>query len=204
MTAWAAAAGVAALLTLAPAANAALYCCDDAHGKKVCADRMPTACVGRDTTLKNERGTSRISGMLTPEQRALREEEEAQKKREIEEKLEKRRQDLALLNTYANTSDIDRARERAEKDVQAQIAAAEKKIADAAAKKKKFDTEAEFYKGKSLPEDLRRSLKDLEFEVKAQGDLIENKKKELAGLQAKYDADKKRYEELQKAKLKPR
>jgi hypothetical protein len=194
----------AGLMLLAPAANAGLYCCNDPSGKKVCGDTMPKSCIGRDTTLRDKGTTKQIEGMLTPEQRALREEEEERKRKAEEVDKEQRRRDLALLNTYVSVKDIDVARERAEGEVQSQIKAAEAKIAAAEGKRKKLEREAEFYKNKQMPEDINRGMKDAEFEIKAQSELIDAKKKDFATIKVKFDADKKRYEELQKARNAPR
>lgn len=196
----------AAVLTLlTPVANAALFCCVDANGKKVCGDSLPPACIGRDATMKGERGPVRhIEGQLTPERRAQRDEAARQKKQEEEARMEQRRQDQALLNTYISEKDIDVARERAEKGVHNEIKAAEGKIAAAQARRKKFEAETEFYKNKTLPEEVRRGIKDTEFEIKAQGELIESKKKDLDAIRSKFDADKARYQELVKARAVPR
>jgi len=193
------------MLLLAPAANAALYCCLDAAGKKVCGDTMPSVCIGRSTTLKSEgKPAKQIEPPPTPEQRAQREAEEKRKKEEEAALVEQRRQDQALLNTYVSEKDVDAQRERAEQDVHTQIKNAEAKIAAAQTRRKKYEAEAEFYKNKPLPEEVRRGLKDAEFEITAQSELIENKKKDLEAIRVKFDADKKRYQEIVKARAAPR
>lgn len=178
-------------------AAAPLYCCKDDNGRKICADRVPSQCVGRDYTIKTDAGTKVVEGMLTQEERALRE-VEAKKKREADEaRMEQRRKDQALRNTYASEKDIDVAKLRTEKVVRDTIKQAEEKIVAAEKRKKKFESEGEFYKNKTLPDDVRRGIKDAEFEIKAQGELIEAKKKELADTEARFDQEKKRFRELQ-------
>jgi Spy/CpxP family protein refolding chaperone len=195
---------VAVALLAATPASAGLYCCEGKDGKRTCGDVMPPSCIGRQTTLKDERGTKVIEMPLTAEQRAKRAEEAEQKKAQEEALREQRRQDQALLTTYMSAKDIDVARARAEKEVEDQIKAATDKIATATARRKKYDGESEFYKNKPLPEEIRRGIKDTEFEIKAQTELVENKKKELKEVRAKFDADKKRYEDVVKARAMPR
>lgn len=185
------------LTASAPLFAAPLYCCKDDNGRKVCADRVPPQCVGRDYTIKTEQGTKVVEGMVTAEERALREVEAKKKKEADEARMEQRRKDQALRNTYASEKDIDAAKLRVEKDLKDTIKQAEGKIEAAEKRKKKFEGEAEFYKNKTLPDDLRRGIKDAEFEIKAQGELIEAKKKELGDLETRFVAEKKRYREIQ-------
>lgn len=180
-----------------PLFAAPLYCCKDDNGRKVCADRVPPQCIGRDYTVRTERGTKVVEGMLTREERALREIEAKKKKEADEARMEQRRKDQALRNTYASEKDIDIAKGRAEKDITDTIKQAESKIEAAEKRKKKFEGEGEFYKNKALPDDVRRGIKDAEFEIKAQGELIEAKQKELGDLETRFVAEKKRYREIQ-------
>ena len=122
---------------------------------------------------------------------------EALRKRELEEQArEQRRQDQALLQTYTSAQDIDRSQARAELEVGAAIKGAEERIAAARQQRKKFEDEAEFYKKKSLPQDIAKGLRDSGHEIKTQQELLDVKRKDLASIQAKYDADRKRYAEL--------
>jgi hypothetical protein len=109
---------------------------------------------------------------------------------------EQRRKDRALLDTYGSERDIDTQRSRAEGEVQVAIKQAELKIADAKKRRQKLEAEAEFYKNKALPDTVAKGMKEVDFEIKAQQDLIDLKQKELAAVRVKYDAEKKRYQEL--------
>ena len=49
--------------------------------------------------------------------------------------------------------------------------------------------------------DVQKGLEDTGLEIKSQESVIEAKKKEIGVIQAKYDDDLKRYQDLQRRKL---
>lgn len=186
------------------AAAQSLYCCQTAQGKKACADRLPDQCIGRAYTIRQPGGKiQRVEGMLSPEQRAAKQAADRQRKVEEEARAEQRRLDRALLATYASERDIDVARERAEKDLIAAIKQAEEKIAAAEKRIARYGREAEFYKDKGLPDDIRRGKQDAEFEIRAQRELIVSKRKDLEAMQARFADEKRRYSELTRARSLP-
>lgn len=185
-----------------PALAANMFCCSDERGKQACGDILPQACIGRVYREINERGMTVkvIEAPLTAEQRAQRAAEEKQRKeREAIEK-EQARLDAALLQTYGSAEDIEVMRKRAQADTQASIAAAEQKIAEARKRRLRFENEAEFYKKKELPPEVRKGLKDADFEIQAQENLIEAKNKELDTIKAKYDEDRRRFLEVSRSR----
>lgn len=183
-----------------PAAAQQLFCCQ-AQGKKICGDRLPDQCIGKPHTVRGPGGAVRqVEGMLSLEQRAAKDAEEKRKQAEQEAQAEQRRRDGALLATYTSERDIDTARERAEGDVQASIKQAAEKIGAAEKRRRKLDNEAEFYKGKEIPESVRRGQKDLDFEVGVQRELIAAKKKDLETIREKYATEKRRFQELMSAR----
>lgn len=193
----------AAAASLPAAAAANILCCNDERGKQVCGDLLPAACVGRAYREIGPNGAvvRQVEAPLTPEQRALRAAEERKKKEAEEAAKEQRRLDAALLQTYGSEADIDLMRQRAESDTMAGVKAAEAKIAEAQKRRKKFENEAEFYKKRTLPPEVEKGLKDADFEIQAQQDLIAAKKKDLEAIKAKYDEDKRRYQELKRVRV---
>lgn len=184
-------------LSISPAQAGKLFCCE-VNGQKTCGDILPAQCAARGYTELNKQGVAvrQVAPPLTPEQQAQKEAEE-QRKKEAEAALkEQKRKDQALLNTYSSEKDIDLARTRAEQDVDGQIKQAENKLADAQKRLKKLKDEAEFYKKGTLPPELNKNLRDTEYDIKAQGELIEARKKDLVGVRARFEADKQRYIEL--------
>jgi hypothetical protein len=182
------------LLIAAPALAESLYCCKGDRGGKICADRLPKQCIGKPHTIRDGSGrTTRVEGFLSPGERKAREAEE-QKKRDAEEvQAERQRQDRALLATYGNVRDIDNAHERAREDVAAAIAEAERRVDAATKRRAKYDSEAEFYKKKAVPAEIKRGIRDSENEIKSQTELIELKRKELDSLAARFADERERY-----------
>jgi len=138
-----------------------------------------------------------VDAPLTAEQRAQRAEEEKQRKEEEARQKEQQLQDQALLNTYANLEDIEAMRKRALDEVGKSIKAAEGRIAEIRVRRKKFEDEAEFYKKKTLPPEIKKGLLDTEYEIRSQQSVIEAKHKETGAIQAKYDGDRARFLDLQ-------
>ena len=189
------------LLSLAlplPALAANIFCCNDERGKQVCGDILPMACVGRAYREINQVGmvVRIVEAPLSPELRAQRAAEERKKQEAEEAEREQRRMDAALMQTYATESDIDLMRQRAEADVYKAIAAANDKIAEAEKRRKKFENEAEFYKKKQVPPEVEKGLKDEDYEIRAQEELIEAKKREFDLIKAKYDEDRRRFRDM--------
>lgn len=187
---------LAALSVSLPAASAAsIFCCADEHGKQVCGDILPPVCVGKAYREISQSGMTmrQVEAPLTPEQKAQRAAEERRKKREEEAAREQHRLDQALLQTYSTEEDIELMRKRAQNDVLASIKAAMTKIEEAKLRRKKFEDEAEFYKKRTLPPEVEKGLKDADFEITAQENLIASKQKEMDAIKVKYDEDRRRF-----------
>ena len=174
------------------------FCCNDASGKQVCGDILPQACYGRAYRELGSNGQTirTVDAPLTAEQRSQREAEEEKRKREEEKRKEQQRKDQALLNTYGSEQDIELMRKRAEGDVLKAIANAEKKIVEIRQQRKKFENEAEFYKKKTLPHEVKKGMDDADSDINSQEVFIAEKRKELEVIHAKYDEDKRRFVEL--------
>lgn len=175
-----------------------LFCCIDASGKQVCGDILPHECYGRAYRELGDSGRTlrTIEAPLTAEQRAQRVADEQKRKAEETALKEQQRKDQALLNTYGTVQDIEAMRLRAQEDVKKSIKAAEVKIVEIRAQRKKLENEAEFYKKKQLPPEIQRGLRDVDTEVKAQESIIEAKRLELDIIRDKYDDDKRRFIEI--------
>jgi hypothetical protein len=190
----------------APAAAQKLYkYTDPATGQVVYTDKLPPNVAGKANEQLSPQGTvvRRNEAALTPEQIAAK---EAERKRKIEEDLaakEEKRKNLALLNTYPTERDIDEARARALKANEDSIKEAELKLAEAGKRKQSLAGEAEFYKKRAMPAQLKEEIQANEAEIKLQADLLEKKKKESAAINARYDEDLRRYRGLAKAGLAP-
>ena len=198
-----------AALLLAFAAQASaqqrLYKCVDSQGKVYYTQLPPKECQGKESQELSRQGNvlKRNEGMLTPEQQAAR---EAERKRALEDEQlarEERRKNQALLNTYSSEKDIEEARGRALKQAEQAIRDSEIKIAEGEKRGKLLDTEKEFYARKTLPAKLQEDIKNNEIEVRNHTVLLDAKKKEISTINAKYDGDKRRYQELIRGKPAP-
>jgi hypothetical protein len=133
---------------------------------------------------------------LTAEQQARRDAELAKKEEQKKKAAEERRRTLALLSTYSSEKDINTARDRALAEVDKNMKEASKRLEEANKKKRKLDSDKEFYKGKALPAQVKAQIVDNEKEIKAQQAAVEAKLKEMEDVRARFAEEKKRYLEL--------
>lgn len=188
------------LLLAATSTQAAseFYCCQDSNGRRVCSDTLPDQCRGRPYRVLDSGGnvTREVGPPLTPEEKAQQAQENQRKKQQEEAAREQQRKDQALLDTYATPQDIDLAQRKAENDVNLAIAASQAKLGEAGKKRQKLANEAEFYKKKRLPAELDKNLRTVDHEIKVEQELLDVKKHDLETIRNKYEADRKRYQEL--------
>ena len=197
----------AAALMLAPLAADAqtnkeqyTYRCVGKDGKKYYGQTIPDACLGRPLELINKQGlvVKRID--LEGEEKArLAKEAEAEKKREAElaEKDQVRRT-RALLATYTSEKDIEDSRNRDLRNHDRGVQEVEKRIADIQKRQQQLQKELALFNeaGKgSPPARLKEEITNAEIDLKAQQSLLEAKKKEAQAINARYDDDKRRYQE---------
>lgn len=196
---------VAAVLALAPLAALAqpkgqlTYRCTSKDGKKYYGSTIPQQCYGRPVEQLNAQGL--VVKRIDPdgeEKARLAKEAEAEKKREDEAAgRESGRRNRALLATYTSEKDIDDARRRALADNQKAVTEVEMRIEALKKRREGYDKELEFYKGKSKPPAvLQENIRNAEIDLQAQESLLAAKKKEVDGINARYDEDRKRYVEL--------
>jgi hypothetical protein len=197
---------LAASLALLPfAAHAQSYRCVGKDGKKYYGSTVPAQCLGQPVEQLNAQGmvVKRIDAAASAADREKKAaEEEERKKREAISKEEGRR-NRALLATYTSEKDIDEARVRALKDNEGAVADIDKRIAGLRKRLQEQKKEMEFYTGQNKPPaKLTNDIRNTEFDIKTQEDLLAAKKKEVVQINARYDEDKKRYNELTKSSAK--
>jgi chromosome segregation ATPase len=190
-----------ALLPLAAGAQSA-YRCVGKDGKKYYGSAVPPECLGQPVEQLNSQGmvVKRFDAAASAAEREKKAaEEEERKKREAISKEEGRR-NRALLATYTNEKDIDQARGRALKENEGAVKDIEVRIGALRKRQDELKKELEFYQGKNKPPaKLEQDVKNAEFDLKTQQDLLAAKKKEVEQINARYDEDKKRYNELTKS-----
>lgn len=189
---------VLAALWLPEVASAQLLYCCEVKGRRSCGDALPPQCFGLPYTVRSVGGrlVRSVEAPLTPEQLKAKEELEKRKKEEEAARKEQARLDSALLATYASEAEIDRGLARVEADFLTEITAAQAKIAAAEKRKRDAIGDPELYKKRGMPDDLKRKVQDIDYEIRTQSDLVESKKKDLETARAKFAADRQRYVEL--------
>ncbi|HET7765385.1 MAG TPA: DUF4124 domain-containing protein [Burkholderiales bacterium] len=175
-----------------------LYKCKDASGRVYYTQVPPRECLGRDTQELNKSGmvVKETGRVPTAAESKAQEAERKKKAEEAEKEKEERRKNLALLNTYASEKDIEDQRARALKEAQTAIEDTEKHITGLQKRQKDLEAEKEFYTKKPIPPKVRQEISNNEIEIKNQTALLEEKKKEISHINARYDEDKRRYVEL--------
>jgi hypothetical protein len=192
----------AAAMAIAPlAAEAQSFRCVGKDGKKYYGSAVPQQCIGQPIEQLNSQGSviRRIDPEGDEKQRIAKEAEAAKKKEVDAAQREESRRNRALLATYTSEKDIDEARARALADNEKQVKEVEVRIGDIKKRQSKFEKELEFYAGKNKPPaKLNEDMKNAEIDLRAQENLLTVKKKDVTGINARYDEDKRRYLELTK------
>jgi hypothetical protein len=210
---------LAAGLALAPmAAEAQSYRCVGADGKKYYGSTIPPECRGLLVEQLNSQGqvTQRLDPQGDEKQRLAKEAEAAKKREEDGIAKEASRRNRALLATYTSEKEIDEARRRTLTENEKAIKEVELRIEAIKKRQAAYSKEMEFYqdgaaskqaadkKGKpgvpppsaKPPPKLLDDIKTAEVDLQAQENLLGTKLKEVEGINAKYDEDKRRYLEL--------
>jgi len=175
--------------------------CVSKDGKKYYGSTVPPQCLGQPVEQLNREGMviKRFDAQASAAEREKKvEEDEERKKREAISK-EQGRRNRALLATYTNEKDIDQARGRALKDNEGAVKDIEKRIGGLKTRLSTLKKELEFFSGKTKPPaKLADDIRNTEFDIQTQEQLLAAKKRDVEQINARYDDDKKRYLELTK------
>ena len=171
-----------AALAFAPlAAEAQTYRCVGKDGKKYYGQSIPPQCVGVTVEQVSGSGTvlKRIEPQATADDRAKKDAEEADRRKQAAASKDQVRRDQALLATYASEKDVEDMRRRALEDNQRIVKDLEGKIASLKQRKS-----------------AAKGDKTVDSELGMQENMLAERNKEGAAINAKYDDDKRRYLEL--------
>ena len=194
----------AAVLLIAPlAADAQSYRCVGKDGKRYYGQIVPQECMGLPVEQLNAQGM--VIGRIDPEgsekERLAKEAAEVKKRQNDAAARETARRNRALLATYSSERDIDEARTRALAANNKQVREAEERLEAVRKRQSGFQKELEFYSGKNKPPaKLLDDIKNVELDLKLQEGAVDAKKREVEGINAKYDEDRRRYRELNNPK----
>lgn len=190
------------LLTLglalaAPVQASRSFCCSLDDGNRSCGDVLPETCRNRAYVELNERGVRvrSVEAPLNASQQAARDAQLKKQKEADLQALDQKRRDTALLATYATDKELDRTRDRLITELERSIKNIEAKLEAANKEKAKLAKDGEFYKGK-LPNTLTSAMKRNQATIEAEQQSIQAKKKEIEQVTARFEADRKRLQEL--------
>jgi hypothetical protein len=178
---------------LPAAAQAGIYTCTDAQGRRITSDRPIAACLDRE---QRELGKMGIVRKVHPPSYTAEERAKLDKQREIEEEqlaraAEEKRRDRALLIRYPSQTVHDKERAEALSQVDEVIKAVNKREDSLVEQRKEIDTELEFYKGdpNNAPAWLRRKLEDNQKQTQVQKRFLDEQNQEKQRINARFDEE---------------
>jgi len=181
------------------------YRCVTKAGRKYYGSTVPPQCNGELVEALSAQGTVlfRIDPPLTPEQKAAKAEEDRKAaeaeaaRREEERKAEvQARRDRALLQTYADESDIERVRQRALNDNRAAAAQVQARINQLKARQAQLAKESAKYTTSNMPAKLLQDTRAVSYDLTLQEQLLGTRRKEAEEINARYDEEKRKYRAL--------
>ncbi len=180
------------------AAAAGMYKWTDDKGVVHYSDQMPPEAVNKGTVVFDKQGRpiKKIEAAPTAEELKAKEAEDEHQKAIARVRDEQTRKDMALLQSYTSGDEIDFARNRAISAVSNQIKSAEAYTAEMTRRQQELEKKKAALGDKPVPAALESELKGLNDEIGRQGRLLAQKKDELATINARYDVDKRRWQEI--------
>ncbi len=186
------------LAVAASAAQADIYTCVDANGKKLTSDRLIPACVDREQRVLNSDGSLKrvIPPNPTADERADIENRQQQEALAGAVRREAIRRDRNLLQRFPNEAAHQKAREAALEDTRKALRISEARLAALEKERKPLMDETEFYVGKQMPLKLRQQIDGNDAAAEAQRNLLQNQKAELVRVNELYDLELERLRKL--------
>ncbi len=180
------------------AAAAGMYKWTDEKGAVHYSDQMPPDAVNKGAVMFDKKGrqVKKIEPAPTPDQIEAKKLEDDKQKEITRQRDERTRKDLALLQSYTSENEIELARSRAISAVSNQIKSAEIYTGDLTRRQQDLEKQKAALGGKPMPAALETELTSLNDEIARQGRLLVQKKDELATVNARYDVDKRRWQEI--------
>ena len=196
---WASAIAVLGLVCAAgTAAGAGMYKWVDDQGVVHYTDRIPPESVSKGATVLDKQGRSvkTIDPAPTAEQRKATEAEVERQRDVAKANAEQARRDRALTQSFTSEAEIDVARARAIATMEGQLATIGAYIADMTRRKQEVEKRRAGYGTKPVPAAVETELNSVTEELARQNALQAQKREALAAIGKKYDADKKRWQEI--------
>ncbi|MEO8486416.1 MAG: DUF4124 domain-containing protein [Betaproteobacteria bacterium] len=188
---------LAAAFALSPGVLAQqLYKWTDEKGAVHYTDKAPDASRGGTVLDKQGRSVRKLMPPPTPEQLRAKEAEDERRKADAKELEITSRRDRALVSSYTTEAEIDLAKARASATFETQIQSAQAYMAQLTRRKQDIDARKARFGDKPIPPQLEHESTGVDREYAKNSDLVAQKRRELATVVARYDADKARWREL--------
>jgi hypothetical protein len=190
--------GVCLVMAAPGAVAAGMYKWTDDKGTVHYSDQMPPEAVNKGTVVMDKQGrpVKKIEAAPTPEQQKAKELEDERQKAMVRLRDEQTRKDQALLQSYTSEDEIEFARSRALSAVTIQIKSAETYTTGLTRRQQELEKQKAVLAGKPMPPALENELTGINDELGRQSHLMALKKDELATISARYDVDKRRWQEI--------
>ena len=186
-------------ITFSLPAMAKLYKWVDEKGITHYGETIPPEYADRDRAELNKSGRT-IKTIEVPTAAERKAQKLADEKKRADERaaLEKKRRDLTLTSTYSSVSEIDLARNRSLQQVNARINNHTSQLKMESDNLLGLQKESEQYTkaNKQIPSALQDELRDTQARVDRLQKNLDKSLVEKAAVEARYDADKARYQEL--------
>lgn len=173
-------------------AQSRIYSCTDAKGRRLTSDRPIPECSDREQKELGPLGTVRrtIPPMLTPAERALKDEQDKKLAEEQQRQAEEKRLQKLLVARYPTQNTHDAERAKALQPVDEAIASGRKRIVELQDQQKKLRAQSDATKA---PPDavakLKRQLEDNEQQTAAQVRVVATQEEEKARITKRYDEE---------------
>jgi hypothetical protein len=183
-----------ALGAVAPALAATYKWVDD-QGVVHYSDKAPP---DKGSTLLDKQGRTvkKVEPAPSPEQLKAKADAEEQARVAAKVQADQARKDKALMQSYTTEQEIDVAKNRALATIDGQIKSAQAYSADLNRRQEDLKKKKASFAGKAVPPDVDRDLNTIDVELARQQGLIKQKTEDIVTVTAKYDADKKRWQDI--------
>ena len=174
-------------------AQAGIYTCVDAKGRRLTSDRPIVECLDREQKELTPTGSVKriLKPAMTADEAAADEERTRRAADERARQAEEKKRERVLLARYPDRQAHDRERAQALVAVEDVIAAANKRTAELEAQRAKLSMETEFYRGDQakIPPLLKRQLDENAQNIAAQKRFIANQDQEKQRVNARFDEE---------------
>jgi hypothetical protein len=200
---------VAAAGTPAGGRSNVIICWTDNNGRQVgCGYTVPPEYANNPTRELNARGVTvkKTEGVLSGEALRLKQEEDARRKAEEQERVAQRKRDQALLNSYTSEREIDARRDRDVSQLDLTIVGLETHLKQMRSNEADLRKRLEAFSksGKPVPQQLTEDVARVASEASDTERQISQRRSEQEALRARYNEIRLRYLELTRRETPPR